>query len=200
MDIELRHRRTGAVAGIGDARRDMHRAARPQHRRVEARCTVAERRVRQPIAERIKRRIGQIDVAAGVHRVLIAGPPGRQMIVGQRHLAQRAHHGHRQMAGEIGIAEQQVAQRMASLIPAEPGVDQPLRVFGEPRQRQRPSADDHRDYRLSGRGHRLGEGELLAGQIDRGAAVALANHVHALAEDEDRHIRRLCRCHRVGDA
>ena len=112
----------------------------------------------------------------------VARPAGRLVVVVDRHLADVAREGHRQLAAGVDLAEEHVGDPVARLDAAEPGLEDRRRSGVDLDQRQRAPVEQHDRERLAGRLDRVDQLLLLAGQVEVGARLGLAAHLARLAE------------------
>ena len=145
--------------------------------RADAQIRVDEPAVREAEAERKERRVRRVEIFAREVVLRILRPAGIALTVEQRNLPERARPRDRRSARRRHAARQHVGDRVTRLGAGEPRDEQRVGPLREPRNDQRPAAEQHDDDRYFVRAraleHRLGERALLAGQLGVGAATPL---------------------------
>ena len=124
------------------------------------------------------------------------------MAVEDRHLADGAREGHRQLAARVGVAEQHVGDGRPTLLARQPGLQDGRDVLGDPGDGQRPAVDQHHHGRRTGGDHRLHQrlldaGQVQVGPIPRFASSAVIGQPRLVAHHEDGHLRLPGRCYRL---
>ena len=115
----------------------------------------------------------------------VARAAGRLVVVVDRHLADVAREGDRQLAARVDLAEHDVGDGVAGLDAAEPGLEDRRRGGVDLRQRQRPAVEQHDRERLAGRLDRVDHCSCWRpGRSRFDARLGLAAHLARLADGE----------------
>jgi hypothetical protein len=159
--IDLHDLVAGALAGVLDVHRDGGVLSRLELRGNDE-VRVAERRVREAVAEGVERRLLDVAVGAAAHGVVLEG---RQVLL-------RAVDGDGQPAAGADVAEEDLGDRRAALLARIPGVQDRGDVGRRPRDGDRAAGRQHEHDGLAGRDGRLEEALLCRRQAQARAIAA----------------------------
>jgi hypothetical protein len=152
VDVELHHLVALAAAGVGDVDGRGEASVPPHRGRAQPQVRDVERRVAEPEAEPEQRVAGgDVAVLRVVLGGLVARPPGRLVVVVDRHLAHPVRERRRQLAAGVDLPEHDVGDRVARLDAREPSLEDRRRVVDDVLERQRSPAEQHDRDRLAGR-------------------------------------------------
>jgi hypothetical protein len=167
----------GATADVGDLERDRGRAGRlvlP-----EVGLAVGAVRVGEAVAEAEQRHLALLVVPAVADQdaLVVAGVAvgARPALgTGDRALVRRGREGDRQPAARVGVAEQDRGQRLAELLPGQPGLHYRPHLV-EPGHQDRAAGVEHDHGAGVGGGDGDGQPVLVAREGERGPVHPLAH-------------------------
>src|SRR5688572_11320640 len=166
VDVKLDNFVTGDPASIGYIYAHLHGLVGAHLQLVEPQILELKSRIAEAVSERVKRRIGDVEIFRSVLICRKHRAAGTFVVVVKRELPDGPRKRNGQLAAWISIAEQRIDDRVAGLGPGKPGFQNCGRILSQPIDRQRTAIyQDHR-VGFAGGVDSFYQIELLTGQPD----------------------------------
>ncbi len=183
-DIKLDDLVARELAGVLDIYGDLHRTGAEYLRLVHAEVREAECRVAEAVAERVKRRVRNVQVFRRVFFGFLYRAARAAVIVIERDLPDRARERDREFAAGVRVAEERVRDSGARHRAAIPRFEDGGRIFSDPVNGKRAAVHQNDGVRFSRGVDGLDEVELAAGKIEARTRRCLAREIGIFADGD----------------
>ena len=187
--VELHHLVTGAVARVHHLDGDLHDAIHRHPRRCDGQVLEGKGRVAQSKAKGEERFVALVHVRTEEERA----HPRWPVCIEDRHLADVAREGDRQLAAGVGVGDEELGQRRCAFRAGQPRLEYGRYCLHQCRDRIGAARHQHEHHGRAGGDDCLDQRRLDAGQrqvraVAKFARRAVRGEARLVAHHDDRHL------------